>query len=391
MQTLKRCMAAPNRSPEYSLHGKVSSKSDGDGSGLLLSSQLHEDMSEYILDSPLPNVPRNPTQWGVNASDIANLTAPDSDKDERGGQLTAPMRKNRRLFDTPRGTASAPAKRSRGASCSKVTRKSTKMTFKPHHDMDLNRADTVLFKFLFSDGHPLEETLVRMREYRLTRRQIQSLVPGREIDARVVEMVAMRNACSIQHLRHAHYWNLPPKFADDVIRGVSTEELLERYVPFWVKPSRYLDHIFVLVEDIFMHWWCMVIDFPNQCAYLLDSWPEPNMVTDREKLMRTMLGRLHEVMTSPAYGPATVYTPSKLPDWPIRRGQGIPKCNTSNNSASWVISWLHPERNFNPLQISGVLDDYILRGNTAVLLAGGTFNAIGNLVRIWAADWHGGV
>ncbi|XP_052114125.1 uncharacterized protein LOC127745449 [Arachis duranensis] len=125
MQTLKR-------SPEYSLYGKVSSKSDGDGSNVL---------------------------WGVNDNDIPNLTAPDSDEDELGGQLTAPMRKNRRLFDTPRGTASAPAKRSRGASCSKVTRKSIKTNFKPHHDMDLNWADTVLFKFLFSDGHPLEFNL----------------------------------------------------------------------------------------------------------------------------------------------------------------------------------------------------------------------------------------
>ncbi|KAL4390853.1 hypothetical protein AHAS_Ahas03G0186600 [Arachis hypogaea] len=109
-------------------------------------------------------------------------------------------------------------------------------------------AGTVLFKFLFFNGHHLEETLVKMHKCRLTRHQIQSLVPDHEIDSRVVEMVAMQNACSIQYLRHAHYWSLPSKFT---------------------------------------------------------------------------IGRLHRVMTSLGYKPAAVYTPSKLPDWPIRRGQGI--------------------------------------------------------------------
>ncbi|XLR64576.1 hypothetical protein HN51_007040, partial [Arachis hypogaea] len=56
-------------------------------------------------------------------------------------------------------------------------------------------------------------TMVRMRECRLTRRHIETLIPGRPIDGRVVEMVAMRNTCSIQHLNHPCVWCLPPRFA----------------------------------------------------------------------------------------------------------------------------------------------------------------------------------
>ncbi|XLR11415.1 hypothetical protein S83_039353 [Arachis hypogaea] len=81
------------------------------------------------------------------------------------------------------------------------------------------------------------------------------MVPGRPIDGRVVEMVAVRNTCSIQHMKHPHFWCLPPSFAEDVNKGLS-----KTYVSFWVKPSRFVRRIFIPIEDIFMHWYCMVVD-----------------------------------------------------------------------------------------------------------------------------------
>ncbi|RYR75554.1 hypothetical protein Ahy_A01g000103 isoform A [Arachis hypogaea] len=127
----------------------------------------------------------------------------------------------------------------------------TKPKFRVTHDMDFNRDDTL-------------EILVRMLQYRLTRRHIQTLIPGRPIDGRVIEMVAMRNTCSIQHVRHPFFWCLPPAFAEGVAKGLSLEELTETYIPFWVKPSRFLNNvlnfilyvlnkIFVPIEDIFWH------------------------------------------------------------------------------------------------------------------------------------------
>ncbi|KAL4398654.1 hypothetical protein AHAS_Ahas01G0313500 [Arachis hypogaea] len=189
----------------------------------------------------------------------------------------------------------------------------TKPKFRVTHDMDFNRDDTLLFNYLFSEGHSDEEILVRMLQYRLTRRHIQTLIPGRPIDGRVIEMVAMRNTCSIQHVRHPFFWCLPPAFAEGVAKGLSLEELTETYIPFWVKPSRFLNNMF-------------------------------------------QLGRIHDLMTSPVYAPLKVNTPNNLRVWPIRRGQGIPNCNTSDSSGAWVISCLDPKGCFNSLDISGVVN-----------------------------------
>ncbi|XLQ99473.1 hypothetical protein S83_065672 [Arachis hypogaea] len=201
-------------------------------------------------------------------------------------------------------------------------------------------------------------------------------------------MVAMRNACSIQHLKHPYFWCLPPNFAvsDDVSKGLSVVELNEIYVPFWLKPTRFLNRIFIPIEDIFMHWYCMVVEFGEKTIYHLDSFPDVNMVSDREQLMERVLEMLYAMMFSPAFGPMRQYTPEDMGRWPIRRENEIPNCNTSDSSAAWVIQWLHPEGSFNPYEISGVLEDSTLRGRTAVSLAGGPFNAIGDLVRMWAAQ-----
>ncbi|QHN82940.1 Ulp1 protease family, carboxy-terminal domain protein [Arachis hypogaea] len=257
--------------------------------------------------------------------------------------------------------------------------KNCKPMFKVTFNMDFSHEETLLFNYLFFEGHPMEDTMVRMRECRVTRRHIETLIPGRLIDGRVVEMVAMRNTCSIQHLNHPYFWCLPPRFAEDVSKGLLVDELIETYLPFWVKPSRFLNRIFIPVEDIFFHWYCIVVDFADKTVYHLDSYPDPNMIADRESLIRNMVERLHDLMTYPDYGPLRAFTPTDLRECPIRRGY---------SAAAWVISWLDPEGMFNALEISGVLDDSTLRGRTTVSLAGGPFNATGSLVKMWAKQWQ---
>ncbi|MED6213328.1 hypothetical protein PIB30_092063 [Stylosanthes scabra] len=193
-------------------------------------------------------------------------------------------------------------------------------------------------------------------------------------------MLAVQNACSIQHLRNPFFWCLPPSFADDVFHGKTVEYLADTYVPFWIKPTRFIN----MVNSETRRPW---LDFGDRAAYHLDSYPEQLMVAERETVMRDVLKAVHDVMTSKKYEPFRVYTPSNLADWPLRRGQGIPNCKKSDNSEAWVISWLEPEGHFNPHEISGVLDDSTLRGKTTVSLAGSPFNSMGGLVRTWAMHW----
>ncbi|MED6168805.1 hypothetical protein PIB30_014927 [Stylosanthes scabra] len=334
------------------------------------------------------NAARKPT---VVETDSPGVVAQDSEEENREVPLTAPPIMGRRLFHspTPRMHGSAPSKRGRGASGSRPSRGNPRMLrFRATYHMDFNRAETCLFKFIFTAGLPENEVLVRMLQYGLSRRELSTLAPGQIIDGKVVQMVATRNAYSIQHLRNPFFWCLPPTFADDVSKGFDVDILAGTYLPFWIKPTRFVNRIFIPIEDIFMHWYCMVVDFGDKAVYHLDSYPDAGMIPSREGLMREILVKIFQVMTCERYGPFCVYTPKDLADWPIRRGQGIPNYNTSDSSAAWVISWLHPLGNFNGFDISGVLDDSTIRGKTAISLAGGPFNAIGDMVISWAEQWQ---
>ncbi|RYR50918.1 hypothetical protein Ahy_A06g025943 [Arachis hypogaea] len=150
---------------------------------------------------------------------------------------------------------------------------------------------------------------------------------------------------------------------EDVSKGLSTEELTETYVPFWVKPSRFIRRIFIPIEDIFMHWYYMVVDYDMNTVYHLDSYPDPKM-----------LGKLHEMMTSSSYGPLRAFTPPDLGRWPIRRGNGVPN---SLVLGLFLGSILQP-----------LVHQWSVRGTTTVSLVGGPFNAIGGLVRMWAQKWQ---
>ncbi|MED6197242.1 hypothetical protein PIB30_054877 [Stylosanthes scabra] len=85
---------------------------------------------------------------------------PDTDEENSPLVLTALAIGPRRLFQTPDRSRrnTAPAKRGRGGSSSRSSsvRRGTKTRFKATFDMDLNRADTLLFNFIFSDDTPKE-------------------------------------------------------------------------------------------------------------------------------------------------------------------------------------------------------------------------------------------
>ncbi|MED6127867.1 hypothetical protein PIB30_092196 [Stylosanthes scabra] len=293
--------------------------------------------------------------------------------------------------------------------------------FKVTRDMDLNIVDTLLFKYLFSEGHAGDESIVMMRELYLRRRQIETLILGNRIDVGVVDMVAMRNACSLQHLRNPTFWCLPSRFADDVSHGMTTEFLVENYAPFWLKPSRFLNRpigfniynlgfdeitllvtvscfdwtqprnvnlIFIPAEDLFRHWYCIVIDFGNKKAFLLDTWPDYKMQLERFALAKSLLVKLNEIIHGPLFAQVTTYSVPEIKDWEIEVVDGIPNCDDGECSPTWVISWLDPLGYFSSKGHSGVLQDDSIRARTAISLAGGPFNIYGRMLRDSAEHWH---
>ncbi|QHO02319.1 uncharacterized protein DS421_13g422790 [Arachis hypogaea] len=285
------------------------------------------------------------------------IVAPDTDEDRPNRQSTLLAMKGKRLFQSPsdKVNRSAPAKHGKSTSSPANTRK-----YKATYAMDFNRSETLLFNFLFSDGHLMEDTLVRKLQYRLTRREIQSLIPGRPIDGAVVEMVAMRNACSIHHLKHPYFWCLPPSFADNVSKGLSVMELNEIYVPFWLKPTRFLNRVCVSIHTDFL-------------AFRITFGAADPIGTNLEEdrlAPRLLPGREYGQRPRAAYGTharnvvrdddfSGVWTPATVHS---RRHGSVAnmarKWDTKLQyqvhlvfSAAWVIQWLHREGSFNPLSI----------------------------------------
>ncbi|MED6213327.1 hypothetical protein PIB30_092062 [Stylosanthes scabra] len=114
-------------------------------------------------EASMPKADMEPSKApeAIEAPAIATLSSTNiiegSDEEAVPGHLTAPPTLGRRLFNlaTPPCRASTLSKRSRGTSAPKTYRRIPKPRFKPTYDMDLNRADTVLFTFLFSEGHAM--------------------------------------------------------------------------------------------------------------------------------------------------------------------------------------------------------------------------------------------
>ncbi|RYR47029.1 hypothetical protein Ahy_A07g032934 [Arachis hypogaea] len=170
---------------------------------------------------------------------------------------------------------------------------------------------------------------------------LEALVADLSVEARVAEL-EKENALLKERL--VAYEALHGR-RDDVSKELTTVELNEIYVPFWLKPTRFLNRIFIPIEDVFMHWYCMVVDFGEKIVYHLDSFSDLKM--------------LYAMMTSLTFGPLRQFIPEDMGRWPIRRGNEIPNCNNSDSSAAWVIQWLHPEGSFNLYEISGVVSTCI--------------------------------
>lgn len=152
---------------------------------VLFSSQQGQDICDYILDTHLEgNVSAERIEGDDGRRVAPNIVAADTEEDE---PVTVPIVKARRLFHTPRTASTGNVKRPRVSARATaannprvsfhdclfcwisyffgipfcwqrqtVMQKPLKPKFKATFDMDFNRADTLLFNYLFSDGHPLE-------------------------------------------------------------------------------------------------------------------------------------------------------------------------------------------------------------------------------------------
>ncbi|XLT86252.1 hypothetical protein HN873_008005 [Arachis hypogaea] len=240
----------------------------------------------------------------------------------------------RKLFRTPpSATRNAERRRSgdgtdssmRSGSSRKKSAQLTskKMRFKITPAMDFNNRQSALFAYVF-DGNldPCEE-LVRIGVKSADRVDLHSLLPGNDVDDKIIHMVVMTMTGVEILATSPAYWCLPP--SDDILNGETTELMLNRYTENWMRPSRFLELIYVPMQDVLGHWILMLVSLKDRAIYNLDSSPNQFKTPHREDRIRKMARVLYNV-TQAVYEKHLMPLPSNFGDFPIRSPIGIPNC-----------------------------------------------------------------
>ncbi|XLR21678.1 hypothetical protein S83_049578 [Arachis hypogaea] len=303
----------------------------------------------------------------------------------------------RKLFRTP-PSATRNAKRRRsgdgtdssmrsGSSREKSAHStSKKMRFKITPAMDFNNRQSALFAYVF-DGNldPCEE-LVRIGVKSADRVDLHSLLPGNDVDDKIIHLVAMTMTGAEILATSPAYWCLPPSVSDDILHGETTELMLNRYMENWMRPSRFLELIYVPMQDALGHWFLMLVSLKDNAIYNLDSSPNQFETPHREDRIRKTARVLYNV-TQAVYEKQFMPLPSNFGGFPIRSPIGIPNCGQSMNSGIWVIRWLNMGDKFNPI-MDGILWEDEIRATTAVNLTSTPFNKLRDRVLGKAELWR---
>ncbi|XLS70153.1 hypothetical protein HN51_027018 [Arachis hypogaea] len=244
-----------------------------------------------------------------------------------------------------------------GSRRTNATTKSGRNKFKVTPAMDFNDVQARIFAYIFNSGVYQEEYLVKMGEMTATRKIMHSLLPENDIDELVVQMLCKNVTLAQFAYPDPYIWCLPPTFA-----------------------------IYVPIEDLGANWFAMVIGMHQEALYYLDSNPQPYLVRDRKARMRDVAKMLFKITTE-CFDTDEKFLPHDLPDWPIIDGKGIPNCRSGTNSASWVISWINMENQFD-YDLPDMLEHNLLRAKLAVDLVTSPFNQLKNEILKDAIEWE---
>ncbi|QHO58980.1 Ulp1 protease family, carboxy-terminal domain protein [Arachis hypogaea] len=273
-----------------------------------------------------------------------------------------------------------------GSRRTNATTKSGRNKFKVTPAMDFNDVQARIFAYIFNSGVYQEEYLVKMGEMTATRKIMHSLLPENDIDELVVQMLCKNVTLAQFAYPDPYIWCLPPTFAEDVHEKKSQALMQMEYMDTWIKASTQLQYIYVPIEDLGANWFAMVIGMHQEALYYLDSNPQPYLVRDRKARMRDVAKMLFKITTE-CFDTDEKFLPHGLPDWPIIDGKGIPNCRSGTNSASWVISWINMENQFD-YDLPGMLEHNLLRAKLAVDLVTSPFNQLKNEILKDAIEWE---
>ncbi|KAJ1380979.1 Papain-like cysteine peptidase superfamily [Sesbania bispinosa] len=180
--------------------------------------------------------------------------------------------------------------------------------------------------------------------------------------------------------RTSKYLVLTPSFAQDVLKELGTDDMLQKYAGLWMHPFKNLAH------EQGIHWFLNVVVVKEHRVYLLDSNLNVPDIEPRKETIRTVTEQLSLMVNSEYYPPNFVNGYPNLATWDILEARGIPICGNSDMSGLWVMIWMDMEYAFTS-SVKGVLNINIARMKLAMELLTRTHNECAYDVKIKAEDY----
>ncbi|GAU22573.1 hypothetical protein TSUD_93410 [Trifolium subterraneum] len=253
-----------------------------------------------------------------------------------------------------------------------------KTNFVTTEEMKLQPVEEHVSCYVFNVNNDLSEELFKVETLKGSRKEFQTLCPGRIIDNEIIHMMSFKMNWIEKNAASQTIWSLPPSFVRDVYCGLTIEELIKKYGKNWMPHFENLKHIYLPIEDCVGNWFLMVAAIDDQVLYHLDPGFERRNIIPRQLVIKKMwqvITKMVQTMVETNYFPPEFLCEvhQTIDIWDTAEPVGLVSEGFCQHSAVWVLQWLAMGSSFTP-NIHVMLKEDVVRMKAAMDLLLGDHN-----------------
>ncbi|KAJ1375517.1 Ulp1 protease family, C-terminal catalytic domain [Sesbania bispinosa] len=259
---------------------------------------------------------------------------------------------------------------------SKKTRKKfVKTKFRPLKEMHLTSKQERIALYVFQSHGDASEVLYKVEDACFTREDLQCFCYPNGIRSEIIRALALQFTLDQRGTKCQNFWMLPPSFAVDALCDKPVEHMLETYASVWMPPYAGLKYIYVPMQEVTSQWFLVVISINDSMIYHLDSFLDERTVIARSLRIKRMTKVLGKCLDSNYYPSKYFKHLSPLGDWEIKVPEPMLDEPYGENSAVWVIEWMHMRDAFNT-NIVTKMNEKVVRMRICLYLLCGYHNDV---------------
>ncbi|XP_057438263.1 uncharacterized protein LOC130730311 [Lotus japonicus] len=246
--------------------------------------------------------------------------------------------------------------------------------FRPSQDMLLTDDELRLSAYIFQlKGDPSEE-LLKIGSTIGTRQHFMTLCPDRVIDKKIIELMAVKLNWNQHNTDAQPAWILPPRFAEAVLKGKMSEDLLPDFAEEWMAAFETLKYIYVPIMEPNGHWYLMVASMDETVIYLVDCHLNSQQTAARKRSIRTIGKVIGRMMFSSYYPHNYLEGNFELGTWDIEEARSCEDHSTSTQQSTiCTLEWMQMDDVFMSNLLPRV-EDKLVRMKAAMKLLNGPHN-----------------